>query len=536
LVSGAATGIAPTDIHANNSITLNNATVKGQDVSLMAGADAFGQVNLIDGFANADVQAYSLLPNIAVPAPTVNIAEVNAISVLGNSKVQALEDVVIRAQEGLGGDERGTTDGTVLSLSLIPYGVSVPDGAHASSSNTVSIATTARVDAGVNNQALVHIRSQVADPVALDTELSASEKTALGLSPDLHYEYSRLNLDAIPFSISTGTIIERVSGAGLNGTVGHYYKFLPVSDISLNVVLETEDFSNASRWQDLGAVAPDPSENTVYRSDVTGELRDALTDKFYVIKPVDMDAPSFVYKNLGNLLLEQRETVLAWIESHGSDAEAVARYQVQLDLINEALDELGLVEVVDGVTLIKRELDVLFLELPNIYATPGSVFITADTVRNGSGVPTTVNALISAGAVIARAGAEIEIVNNTPFTMQVNDAIIRDTKRVAVVNGAYTVLTPGNVYLNDAAVTNEADNAAKTVTITQDAMPLASYGIDTSSLPGFTSAPDQDMYIVGDIINEVGDVTIVNNEGSITVSGEIRGNPVVIEAAKDFTL
>ena len=47
---------------------------------------------------------------------------------------------------------------------------------------------------------------------------------------------------------------------------------------------------------------------------------------------------------------------------------------------------------------------------------------------------------------------------------------------------------------------------------------------------------DQDMYIVGDVVNETGKVTIKNFEGSITVSGEIRGNPIEIYAAKDFTL
>jgi len=33
--------------------------------------------------------------------------------------------------------------------------------------------------------------------------------------------------------------------------------------------------------------------------------------------------PKLIYKNLGNVLLEQRDQVLAWIANHGSNAEAV---------------------------------------------------------------------------------------------------------------------------------------------------------------------------------------------------------------------
>jgi Ca2+-binding RTX toxin-like protein len=543
-LSGVITALADVDINAANAVTLNGATVKGADINIYAGRDAYGQVNLIDGFANTDIAAYSLLPNISVPVPTVDIAESNSISVLGASRVQALEDVVLRAIEGLGGDERGTTDGAVLSLSLVPYGVSVPDGAHASSSNTVSIAQAAKIEAGVNNQTLVHVKpitlngalqkvpggtDNVVDRIG--TPLSAAEKAALGLAADIPYEFAYLNLEAIPFSLSTGTVIQRVAGAGSGGVVGDYYKFLPVGDESTSVVLEDENFSDSGRWQHLGGTAP--SDATVYPSNVTGELRTALDGKFYVIKPVELAAPTFNYKNLGNVLLEQRQRVLAWIENHSSNPEAVARYQVQLELIDDALAELGLLETVDGVTLIKRELDILFIELPNVYAAPGSVFIDGNTVINaGTGTPTTLGALMSGGTVVARAGAEIEVLNNSPFTMSVNDAVIRDTKRVTVVNGQYTVLEPGNVYFNNVAVTSNTDSAVKTVTITQDAFAPGAYDTGGFELP----ALDQDLYVVGDIINEVGDVTIVNNEGSITVSGEIRAENVNITAARDFTL
>jgi hypothetical protein len=87
------------------------------------------------------------------------------------------------------------------------------------------------------------------------------------------------------------------------------------------------------------------------------------------------------------------------------------------------------------------------------------------------------------------------------------------------------------VYFNGDGVTSNSDTALKTVTITQNAFPSGDYDIDidTPSLP-------QDIYIVGSIINEVGSVTIVNLEGSITVTGEIRAATVDIQAVGDFSL
>ena len=46
----------------------------------------------------------------------------------------------------------------------------------------------------------------------------------------------------------------------------------------------------------------------------------------------------------------------------------------------------------------------------------------------------------------------------------------------------------------------------------------------------------QDLYINGDVINENGDITISNREGSINVSGLIRVEQVDIVSARNFSL
>src|SRR5262249_38753094 len=130
------------------------------------------------------------------------------------------------------------------------------------------------------------------------------------------------------------------------------------------------------------------------------------------------------------------EELVSWILNHAGATEAIARYQVQLDAIDDALEKLGLTQFVipvhtnnvvfdvvgskrykylgaaTGIVLseedytvtskwslqsgtsaqpgdilssstagdrvVKRELDTLFLNIPSLYASPGSVFIERD--------------------------------------------------------------------------------------------------------------------------------------------------------------
>ena len=156
-LTGAGGSNSYTDIDTSNDIILNNATVKGSDVYLYAGRDAGGQVNISDGYANSNVQAYSLLPSLGVPIANVTLAEHNNISVQGLSNITSLQNITMRTIEGIGGNERGHESGDVLSLSLLPYGVSVDDNANTSSTNTVTVGSWARVEAGVNNQSLMYV-------------------------------------------------------------------------------------------------------------------------------------------------------------------------------------------------------------------------------------------------------------------------------------------------------------------------------------------------------------------------------------------
>ncbi|MGD8418835.1 MAG: hypothetical protein PVJ78_00250, partial [Gammaproteobacteria bacterium] len=558
--AAALSGVASADVTAlnnvSNAVTITDSTIKGNDIYVFTGRNVNGETDRLEASGNAEILAASLGPNIVVPIVTATITETNMVTVAGNSALKALEDVNLVANTGIGGGMgRATTDGMALSLSFVPYGMEVPDGASDTTNNDVVIAPGALIEAGINNKSLVHVLPvtvdgvQQFDPADIGRALTPAELQDLGLDPGLKYEYGALNLDEITFGISTGTVVQVVPGAhaGAASTEGNYYEYLPETDDgSDQILLEKENYGNVNRWRfiDYANLSTDQQDAlTVYQSDATLNFKSDLDGKFYVIKPAELEAPTLAYVNVGNLLLDQRNQVLQWMTSHATDAEAIARYQVQLDEIDKTLDDLGLlseeVDPVTGdtVTLVKRELDTLILNIPSVYAAPGSVFIEVDGLGQPSSPEFTLasagyQALVADNKLIARAGAKIDIFNQTPFTMTVNDAIVRDNKRIEIIDGDYTVFEPGNVYLNVSKLTNASDDTPPVIDIVQDSFPTAKYDLGSLEFPGL----DQDINVVGDVINENGDLTINNVEGSIVVSGDIRAEQINILAAKDFAL
>lgn len=532
---------------ARQEIHVDNSTIKASDIYLYAGRNAFAVDNILNASSNTDVTTVSLF-GISVPVLESRIWESNLVDVTGNSRLMALEDVnmlAVRAPLN-----RAETDGMVLNISLIPYGFEVPDNSSVNSSNTVNVSSGSLVQAGMNNKAIVHVK-----PITLDNNrhpdldaatatalqngnsvaLNGTQKAALGLDANIQYEFAPLSLENVPFTITTGTVVQVVAdvntGAAVgNGTIDAYYRYRPVTDGADTIVLEEENYHDASRWTILPGF--DPAANpdiAVYQSDATQAIRQALQGKFFVIKPVELDSVGVVLRNVGTQLIEQREQILGWMGNHSTDAEAIARYQVQLELVNETIRELGLEETVTvtdpisgvskTVTQVKKELDTLVVTLPNIYAAPGSIFVEGDNINRQ-------------GTWIAGDGAKIDVRNETPFSMEIGDAVVRDNRRIIVQDGQLVTLKPGFVYVNNGQVSGQEVPGAKTISIIQPLIQGYRYDLGGLSLPPV----DEDIFIVGDVINEDGTIRIQNDEDSITVSGEIRGSEVTILAAKDFSL
>ena len=475
---------------------------------------------------------------------------------------------------------------------------------------TITFARTA-TPTTAGTLAYAHAAGAVVSAARSDNDdLTNADKTILGAAPesvtiptDVLYHFAALNLDAIVFTVTTGTVVHVVAGANGGGDVGAYYQYRPITANGDAIVLETENYANTTRWYKLddshhNATATEGEHPSIaeaissgfYESDVTKTLKANLAGKFLVIKPESLDAPTLSYQNIGSLLFEQREKIVDWIASHADNAEAVARYQVQLQIIEQQIAQLGLSRVVTqiasgnvishdgrlyrysgsttgivlaeenyantalwtdvttqnptvtypsnttvGVRLINKQLDGIFVGLPSIYAAPGSIFVEADP---SAATTTALTAAITGNMLKARSGARITIANATPFGMQVDDVLVKDSKRVTLVNGTLVIQQPGSVYFNSVVVgaagsscVNPPGTGANcpTITISQHFTPPAPTGVTVPPT-------DRDIYFLGDVINETGAVTINNRDGSISVSGEIRGATVNIGSARDFSL
>ncbi|MCJ8298506.1 MAG: hypothetical protein MJK13_06145, partial [Pseudomonadales bacterium] len=500
--------------------------------------------------------------------------------------------------------------GLMLSLSLVPYGSNIDRSGSVYSSNNFTIDASASVIAGVNNLSFLQIRPTAEIQDILDRSgvvdaqgvinidlLTDFEKEQLfgvpdadghvvvpNLPTDAVYVMQALAVDKINFRITQDTVVH-------HGT--QYYKYLPQD--SVEVELQGENYSNTSRWKSLGAsLSTDQvARYNVYESAITDELAEAMTDEFYVIKPKELESPTLTFTNLSTVLFEQRAQVLDWLRDHGSNAEAVARYQVQLAQIDQKIEALGLSDythtVSDGQVIqlangkfyeskINQEaileladytdidlwtevfspsnfwsvadtghatgqvynqaLDILIIDLPDIYASPGSVYLQIDGKAAIS-----IAAQANIGNLQTREGATIQISNSTSFSLRVNDVVVQDTQRVELVGGSLKTFTPGAVQINyqDAnslVIRGAQTPAGSAATMTNKIVIYQNPGVDATQTYGAFTLPDipQNMYIQGNVVNENGGAFITNRAGSIEVSTQIRAETVNIFAAGDFTL
>ncbi|WBA80116.1 hypothetical protein [Endozoicomonas sp. GU-1] len=613
-LSSAATGVAIATTNARNNVSIANATMKAGDVYLYAGKSSQGVLNILESSANVELTSVSTSANVAVPTPDADITETNTITLGNNADIKSMTDITIEAREGIGGSERAKESGLTLSISGVPYGVDIDREGSVTSNNQFSVADSAKVTAGVNNKTFLQIRpvaeiqsilsdsSKVsADGVINIDALTDDDKKLLfgvdnaqgevvipELPEDVVYVMEELALSTINFLVTQDTVIEH------NGS---YYQYTPQN--SAEIDLQQENYSNKNRWTRLNLTLAQIESlgYPIYESSITDALASAMTGEFFVVKPRELDSPTLTFTNLSTVLFEQKAQVESWIRDHSTNTEAIARYQVQLEEINQKIDELGLSDYVHTVNVgqivkapdgnyyqskIKQEsileladysdttlwqktnstsgawdytntvnatskvynqaLDILMVDLPDVYAAPGSVYLQIDgkSAEFLAGQDNMDN-------LHAREGATIQIVNSTPFALRVNDAIVRDSQRVEMVGGSLKTYTPGAVQINYKDVNSIAirggtqstddqggnSDSLNEIIIYQDSDPQ--FIKDTYGSFTLPEIP-QGMYIQGNVVNENGGAYINNREGSIEVSTQIRAETVNIFAAGDFSL
>ncbi|MFM1904801.1 MAG: hypothetical protein RLZZ440_2701, partial [Planctomycetota bacterium] len=494
-----------------NRIELDAATITGDRVRLWAGQSNAGVPAILSTYS--DAQITTSIVGITPGFATTVTADTNAVDLKGTAAVLSRGNVEINARDafstvqsttdsgagagqtrtGVENDDtdertlRGQASATVriLAFAPIPGTITTTD----TTTNTISIADTARVVAGLNHDLQIRVVPHGASaeslngslgietggftaPLADGHVLTGAEKSALGFSTSVAYEYH---------------VLPAPTGAdGLSNAVA--------------VILP------ASVWADSS------------------------------------NRPQLEVRDLGADLAELYRSLTALIAEYVASPSTQARYLAQRQEIFQQAMDLGFV---DASGVIAENRSALAVVLPRLTAAPGSVFLEA--LGTGGAITSGTTNLIPAPATVpttiqVAASATINVANVLPILMVGRDMQINDSRLRTVVTDAagvsrYTVFTPGKLYVNrqgGASGTDIAGLPEPSSEIVVSQVPITA--LELAAAPADAAAVPPDLYLEGSIINESGRIGIRNTGGSVIVSGELRGEPIDIFSSANFSL
>ncbi len=337
------------DADVDNTITVSGATIRGGEVRIQSGRSNFQVPNLLSTFANIEVTTVSLGPSIAIGVPTSSIDFINQIDVTGNSKIEAFKDATLIAEQSNDIPARADTDGLVLSLSGIPYGYPVSSsGEHADGTAGVNVANTASITAGVYNQSVLFIGSTVIDSIAPSRLALTDESLAGGssdpgmftssdypfatskgltLDPTIPYHFAPLKIDEIALDISIGTIVQAKPDAYVHGEDNVYYRYYPLdargrlrtSDRDqLGVAEQDYRHSQLATHRLVATSGFDQDNGHGLRQRLHQVVRSSRCQAISIDQDPNLPSP-IVLRNVGYLLVQQRNQVMSWIKAHANN-------------------------------------------------------------------------------------------------------------------------------------------------------------------------------------------------------------------------
>ena len=452
------------------TISAEGANLLARNVLLYSGLDTDGLPGRHQAKAHADTVCEALF-SIPVATPRATISETNQILLATRNqgadfrptRISSLRDVTLSSVQS---ELIAAGDGQTI-YGLIPWSVGQQSVA---GSHTVKIDPSTQIDAGIDGSEVVLINPVASGAGTFDTSkfgklLTRNEKLQL---------YST---DAV-------------------------------------VLPESAAYVYARPTVDIPGMAP--------------ETADAIAASLYSIQRADLPAPKLSKQAVGALLLSELQKARNNLKlaTDNNDSNAAARYEAQASLIEGELQKIGVVWNVDtdGAVVGKEE---LVIALPNIDASPGSIFIESD-----AGDRAAIAQLQRDDRLTAAAAADLRIVNHTRFAMKVGNASIFDDTHVRLVGGKLVRFIPGNIYFNAVSLTPEVSGDSQ-LTITQHA---AFQSADLIAAYPVQPLKQRDLFVQGNLTNATGKVSIRNDDGSIVQAGSIVAGTIDIYTPFDLTL
>ncbi len=194
-------------------------------------------------------------------------------------------------------------------------------------------------------------------------------------------------------------------------------------------------------------------------------------------------------------------------------------------------------------------LETMFIDIPDLYASPGSVYIT------GGRDAAAYSALVSSGVIKAHAEVDMRVKIEVFMMTRVGDLLVDDARvaRISAATGDYQEFRAGNVYVNDvvSGPINTAADHPSTLSLQIAVKERSHYAyfnaiqswLDSTYNVGLSGADRRvvpnlgpDVYVLGSVVNQLGLTSITNPRGAIRVSGQLSGLQVQVAAGGDFTI
>jgi hypothetical protein len=559
--------------NSTTSVNIANSQIEGKRVEINAGK-ANGTLNSTVSRTEANGSLVSLGISLGIATMTNHTLLNNTVAIGSGSEILSAGNLVITAENN-GDLFQQSSEGLVLVLAVPPYGYPVGEDIENTGGSNVTIDANATLRAGVNYNTVYKVLNASEANKGLynfpegaeERALTIDEKGKLGLDDAQDYTIGYFDNDALAVDLYNGDIIllDAANSSTAAGVVGHYYQFIAnTSGQPRSLAIQNEDYTNAALWRDLGTMSSTEEQVLLvgaFGSDDNAFIRSAMENQVFVIKPRAFLMPTISVGQLDVLLAAQYAQVQSWMRDHNSNAEALVRYEAQLAQIVNQMKQLGLTPPAanaggDGVGYLDETIETMFLEFPDIVSSPGSIYITANGLVPStlSGLTKNVRSGLTGPTLMAHKDVHVTVSSDLLVMTRINDVIIDSAKvaRISEATGDYFEFYPGNIYVNDKSVSGTNSNGSVAqVDILINAGDRNEYTyistieahIDELNKNRPDGEPERtvpnlpaDLFILGSVVNELGDIAITNASAAIRVSGQILGKTVHISFGGDFTV